>query len=318
MSNKLDDHPHGSLPMRMESVCERDIDLLLLEEFTCNEAFRTNLFRRAFERDVEASRLVSVSHSVTDSYGESDIEVIIDAPQGKLALLLENKIDACFQPDQAERYRQRGDRRKGSEFSDYKLCLVAPSAYLNGADNEDWPCRVSYEEIAQLLEGKMSPERLRVKVELLRLSVKKKENKEKIIDPDVTAFWTSYARVLNRKFPDLILFGAGVPKSAQERWADINMRGWPSNVRISAKWQLGFVDLTFSNMNASELKIRFARLLGDGMSIAQTGKSAVVRLDVPAVYVAKPFESQELDAFATMIAANRLAKLYPQFAKALE
>ena len=45
--------------------------------------------------------------------GSSDIVVAFGSTEGFLVLLIENKIDAEFQPDQPERYRDRAVRWQG-------------------------------------------------------------------------------------------------------------------------------------------------------------------------------------------------------------
>ena len=42
-------------------------------------------------------------------YGESDITVIVESPDKRIGLLIEDKIDAIDMPEQPERYKIRGD-----------------------------------------------------------------------------------------------------------------------------------------------------------------------------------------------------------------
>jgi len=308
----------ASVVFQMETVCERDIDLLLLEEFACNATFRQTMFSRAFGHDVEETRLAAVAHSVADGDGESDIEVLVETAAGTLALLIENKIDAPFQPDQAARYRHRGERRKGSGYADYRVMLVAPSAYLKRADGQDWPCQVSYEEIAEMLAVHLASERLSVKATLLRLSVAKKEERQVVADDAMTAFWEDYHRLLSARFPELILHGAGKPKSTSATWGEMKVVGWPSSILLYIKLPEGKVDLTFNGRQADELMSRFKGVIDHDMTVLQTGKSTAVRLTVPPVRPQDGFDGQMLELFSTMLAAQRLAALYPVLAKTLE
>ena len=311
-------NPPTTQLFQLETIYERDIDLLLMEELTVNTAFRKNLFERFFGCKIKNHHLMSVTHSVTDSeLGESDIEVIITAEIGRLALLVENKIDAVFQPEQASRYFQRGEKRKGDVFTDYRVCLVAPAAYLSGADEAEWPCRLSYEEIGQYLSHDIPPERQAFKNGLLQLSAAKKASRESIPDKAVTDFWNGYYDLLDEHFPDLRLKGGKKQRPANSGWGMLSKEGWPSTAFIYLKLSEGKIDLTFNNRQAVDLESRLKGLLGDGMSIEQTGKSAVVRLRVSPVIPGAGLTDQAYNTFATMIAADRLARLYPKFVDAL-
>ena len=47
--------------------------------------------------------------SKADKDGESDITVIVESPDKRIGLLIDDKIDAIDMPEQAERYKIRGD-----------------------------------------------------------------------------------------------------------------------------------------------------------------------------------------------------------------
>ena len=314
MSDALD----GAIPVTLEAIYERDIDLLLLEELASNDTLRSYVLEKAFGRALAGCKVRVVAHSVVDpEWGESDIEVIVDTPGGSLALLIENKINAEFQPGQAARYRKRGDRRKGVEFDEYRVCLIAPSSFLSAASGADWPCQVSYEEVRGLLDKRMSEDRIAVKSALLALSVAKKFGKEVVPDQVVTEFWDDYYLLLDDRFPGLLLRGVGRTKSANSTWGYISKDGWPSSVLVYLKLPEGKVDLALTGYSAEYISEALGSKLGDGMSVEQTGKSAAVRLKVPPVTPARGFKGQELAAFETMIAAARLAALCPLLLSAL-
>lgn len=80
--------------------------------------------------------------------GESDLVVqFYNSNNQKCALLIENKIDAIPQPNQAQRYQERG--AKGVEEGNweiFKTCIVAPKKYLQSKSTEAiiydaWTCR---------------------------------------------------------------------------------------------------------------------------------------------------------------------------------
>src|SRR5262249_7297733 len=132
------------------SIQEFFIDLLLEEEFTVDPAF-LQAFVDACHSPFLVKAAERVSHSVSDKNGEADLVVIVavERPNGetaKLALLIEDKITAGFQPGQAERYRKRGeDGLSEGRWDSYVTVLVAPSAYIPHAHGFD--TAISLEQI---------------------------------------------------------------------------------------------------------------------------------------------------------------------------
>jgi len=108
---------------------ERDIDLLLVEELFSSRDF---LFWVAAQTDVTKSiKTWDVKHSKrrTRSRREIDIFIEIDHVDGsRTALLIENKIDAGEQPDQAESYRQELDVL-ASDYNRVAMLIVCPEDY---------------------------------------------------------------------------------------------------------------------------------------------------------------------------------------------
>lgn len=80
----------------IESLCERDIDLLVLEELHVSPSFRSWWLERVGVGQPLATEFKGAWHSVTDAtLGESDLLLLVSAGNGKrCAVLTENKIDA--------------------------------------------------------------------------------------------------------------------------------------------------------------------------------------------------------------------------------
>ncbi len=89
-----------------------------------------------------------MKRSVTDSTGESDLEItLINSNQQTYKILIENTVNAGFQPEQAERYTQRGENYvQNSEICDYTTVLVAPETYFQN-ELKGFNARVNYEMI---------------------------------------------------------------------------------------------------------------------------------------------------------------------------
>jgi hypothetical protein len=114
------------------SIAERDIDLLIMEELSVSTEFREWFSSRVYGEPIYQSE-IGVWHSVSDAQlGESDLVFLFEAlDESRIAILIENKIDAQPQPEQGRRYRLRGNKGlKEGHWDQFKTCVVAPSKYL--------------------------------------------------------------------------------------------------------------------------------------------------------------------------------------------
>lgn len=114
---------------------ERDIDLLLVEELYASPSFTSWMASRAGLSCAIAGSTVLHSKRRTRSRREIDIFVDLRHPDGtRSALLIENKLDASEQPDQAESYREEMDRI-ADDYAAARMAIVCPSDY-------DRQCRI--------------------------------------------------------------------------------------------------------------------------------------------------------------------------------
>jgi hypothetical protein len=162
----------------LEAVYERDVDLLLVEELHCSASFQQLVFEAAIGSDPDWSWTdgmeVTVRHSldyvgdaqVTDdatgevfpSSGETDIDVLFRVPGGSfpLLLLIENKIDAPFMPQQPERYRGRAAAKvRAGECGAARTVLIAPSRYIESTSAAQvFDARIPYELLVSYFEAR--------------------------------------------------------------------------------------------------------------------------------------------------------------------
>jgi hypothetical protein len=155
----------------IEAVAERDIDLLLLEELRCAPEFREWFSSHALGQDADQLRFLGAWHSVTDAaLGESDLLLLVQDPAGqRIAILIENKIDAIAQPEQATRYLQRGEKGRGKDhWDDFTTCIVAPERYLASVtDAALYKVQISYEEIRDWFLSKPDDERAAYRAKMI-------------------------------------------------------------------------------------------------------------------------------------------------------
>ena len=137
----------------IEALGERDIDLLLLEAFHVSAQFQTWFAAKAFGPESRGCRFESASHAVTDpELGESDLIAYYIDPEGQvLAILIEDKIDAAAQPEQAARYRKRGEAGiSAGRWTSFRTCIVGPRNYLESApDAAGYQVSITYEEVCE-------------------------------------------------------------------------------------------------------------------------------------------------------------------------
>lgn len=108
---------------------ERDIDLLLVEELYASPAFVGWVAARTGLGGAIAASTVLHSKRRTRSRREIDIFVDLRHPNGtRSALLIENKLDANEQPDQAESYRKEL-RRIADDYASAAMAIVCPADY---------------------------------------------------------------------------------------------------------------------------------------------------------------------------------------------
>ena len=102
------DHERHSVRLTIAGVCERDRDLLFLEELSSSADFSCWFLEATSTMEAPEATPIDLRRSVTQSTGESDLEATSELADGsRFRLLIENKIDAGLQVDQDLRYLQR-------------------------------------------------------------------------------------------------------------------------------------------------------------------------------------------------------------------
>jgi hypothetical protein len=94
-------------------------------------------------------------HASYAGEGESDIEFGFLTETGDWHIVLvENKIDAAKQPDQIERYYNRGKFRvERDNWDSYTVCLLAPERYVSEEDETEFDSIIHYEDVLEQIKG---------------------------------------------------------------------------------------------------------------------------------------------------------------------
>ena len=105
---------------KFRDILEHDMDMLFLEEFACSNAFCKIFLDKI---GISKAEVCLTWQSKTDEQlGESDMTVIFDCNGRKVALLIEDKIDAIAMPEQPARYVLRGDKGIcNGEYDEYYI-----------------------------------------------------------------------------------------------------------------------------------------------------------------------------------------------------
>ena len=276
--------------MAIDRKYERDIDLMLAEEFAASPPFVQWFLDQTKSFKSTTAAVEDVFTSRSDVTGESDLVVILRRTDDRavFALHIEDKIDAPLQPEQELRYRQRADSdvSKGV-YANYDVILCSPRGYRDSHPGcEGFDAFVTYEGIsAFLMDQSPDDPRHRYRAAFLASAAKKSSNSyERIDDAATNAFWNAAYDLAVREFPELDMKPLTVTKGAT--WINFRPQDMPSHPRriyISFKGDRGFMDLTFSACVAWMFHSRITTLLDKDMTVHQTGKAAAVRINTEPV-----------------------------------
>lgn len=284
--------------VEIAGVCERDIDLLMLEEFHASPGFRSWFLERALHTAPGSATYVGAKRSVTHSSGESDLEVsFVDAEGRRMRLMVENKVGAGLQAEQAARYRVRGASYVSSGSCDvFATVIVAPGRYFGETQgSKGFDARIAYEDLLDwYINADELGERRNYKASLLRSAIAKGTlGYQPDLDDITSRFWHDYWELARKHAPELEMPEPGSkPAGAGFIW--FRPPSLPKGMSICHKVNRGYVDLQFPAMGdrLNELHARYGALLDGDMQIVRATKSAAVRLLVPALDSNKQTDGQ--------------------------
>jgi hypothetical protein len=299
--------------MAVERKYERDIDILLAEEFAVSAEF-ASWFQQKTKFAGLSARLVDVFVSKADSSGESDLVILFEAESQRFALLIEDKIDAPLQPEQEARYRRRAQAavRRG-EYSDYQVILCSPRAYFEAQPKvASFDAFVSYEEISGFIREFDRSRRGEYRASFIATAASRSINTWARIDDEATnSFWNAAYRLASRDFPILEMRKPRFTKD--QTWLSLRPRTLPmqpKQIQVLIKGDRGYVDLTFSNTTAHLFASAVTATLLDDMTVHQTAAAAAIRIETPGFRVTDGIVEGIPKVRSAFAAAERLVRLY--------
>jgi len=281
------------MQQHFDYIRERDIDFLLLEELNINSQFSDYLFQYNIPEILQAINIKAIHSVVDEQYGETDIFFSFSSGDKNYAILIENKTNAPFQPDQAKRYKLRKNKiKKENRIDKIYTALTAPEKYIDTHEEpKDFDIIIFYEDIIHYFVNIEKSSRSFYKAMIFNDAVAQskcsyivKEN------PHVTLFWQKYWTLIRKEYSYLQMKEPST-KPFDADCALLSIYFLPKNWIIKHKWSKGFIDLqtTLDLKTISEFK-----LLAE-MSIAKTGKSYSIRLQVLKIDRLKDFDTQIKD-----------------------
>ena len=296
---------------------ESEIDSIVVEEIFCSVNFQNWLLSKLSLK--KNSVLVGAWKNVMPTnFGECDIVVEFIDNNKKIAILIEDKIDAPEQPKQAERYHKTGKYLiEKKEIDQYISCLLCPKDYFKpGAPMERYDKNISYEELLEWFEKQNDSKRIRIKQMIIQNAIKRaKTGYMQKIDEKTNNFYKYYEKIGLKNNPELE-FQYTKPYTKDQGWVSIKPGIFPQNITITHKSQRGFVDLQISKIDIDEFSKVMNPKLNHQMSIHKTGKSLSIRIIVSKLprisFMEKP-EIYKKQIAEALNAASQLTAWYQNF-----
>ena len=272
----------------VESIHERDVDLILLEELTTDNAFCEWLIN-----EMEFPKLTENKgawRSVTDyGLGETDILFSYISENNKIFVLIENKLDASFQDKQNERYIKRAEKYiEDGKCDSAFVILIAPKLYCE--NQSEFERFITYEQIANRLEFTGTKRNL-FKSKLLKIASEKLRRGYKPVNSlPVQKFWHSYWDFKEKNYPNLRMKKPDIVP-ANSDWPmlyDDNLKG----IIFRHKLAQGNIDATFKGLSI-ETEIRIKENLPEKAEFIKHNKSFSIRYFSGKCDRTKDFETQK-------------------------
>ena len=310
------------------SVVESHIDLLFLEEFYSSNEFQNWFIANTIGVNKNINQVLRTEHSVFESGRESDLEITFGGDEGVTLFLIENKIDAQFQTNQAEDYKKRAIEYVKREIcSESYTVLFAPEGYISTVKSKNlFDYYISFEHVISFFKSQTQlGNRAEYKIEILQRAIEKFSNKGKKaskgsssyrptkVNDKMTQFWRNYWNDLLVRIPELNM-PKPEPKGPKASYIFLGKSQLRPNVVIKHKLSDGEVYLEFKNLKNVQSFIESHRhLLEEGMTlqtVGNVGKAVAFCIRVPEIYPYKFYDEIQAKVHQGQDAAKRLFDFY--------
>lgn len=297
---------------------ERDIDLLI-----CAELHGAQMLHSYFSECAGLGECAfeGAWASRSERDGETDLVLAVSNAAGTHFMLIENKIAASFQRDQGLRYQQRALRwREEAGVTSCQCVLLAPRSYLERAVHQGFDLAIAYEEIVTVME-RMADARSIFSAIALRDGISAAK-RGYVMEPDepTSDLWRYYWSTAMAHAPALKMPPPNEKPSGSNwiyfREADGLGPREDRRAVVVHKAERGQVDLQFWSTSPADLHAVASDLVEPDMQIVKAGKSASIRVSVPAMIFSEPPENQEEAILEGIRASERMRLLFIEYSTA--
>ena len=289
------------MEIKFDTTLERDMDLLIMEEFICSPKFAKIFLDAA---GILGDYIIEEAvHSLCDAdLGESDIVFILNVGDKRHALHIEDKVNAIAMDEQCDRYHRRAQKDiAAGKYDAYSVLIVAPAKYLSvNQEAHKYEHQVQYEQLREYFV-RQDDLHSQYKLALIdRAIYDQKVGYQYEANPGVVSFCAAMDAYQKEHYPSL-------PLGTQAWW-----RGYKTilpGATIVYKANKGFCDLQFSNCTRENLLQHVKNYLSNRMTVEKAGKSASVRITVTPVWFEDRFEAHQQDVNEALAAMTELYQL---------
>jgi hypothetical protein len=256
------------------------------EELSVSIQFQEWFASRIYGEPIFRSRQ-GAWHSVDHAkLGETDLLFVFESTEdSRVAILIENKIDAPPQPKQGERYRLRGEAGQKEGFWDtYRTCVIAPSKYLSSTKHtESYDTEISYEEIFAFFQSRSSTDpRFQYKAGIVIEGIQKnRRGYQPEYDEVLTQFVADYHAFADSLHPELQT-QKPKPRPSGSNWITFHPDSLPKNVDLIHQMTAGFIKAFFyaESTDFDSIKEFWASLVPEEAIIDNAAKSVTISIPV--------------------------------------
>jgi hypothetical protein len=295
--------PDADFGSYLASVRERDIDLLLMEEFHITDSFVAWFCGELGLHDVVPA---GAWHSVSNTDGQSELVLRVLREGRRIGIFIENKIYAPEQNSQAERYHLRAiNSREQGKLDDYVTVMCAPSIYLNALTPKSaYQHRVSYEQIADWFsqqEGRRAAWRHHIMLEAIDQG---RRGYTMVVDENVTGFYQKDWKYVRHHHPR-IQMKRPTNKSSNASWIIFKGHDFPRGVNMYQKNNEKVMELVFKRRKIADI-LRIKSDWPDDIAVVQKGETATLAISIPAIDMKLDLDAQLPAVEKALEAAYRL------------
>ena len=263
----------------LRSVREIHVDFLLEEEFAANPEFAGNFVHACpIDPPHGPCQVQNVTRSWVCKHGEIDLRVDLSFAlpgegQCHLVLLIENKINAAFQPDQPERYSLAAQDEEQESGRRAFALLVAPAAYIT--KGHKFPSAVTYEDMRTWF----CPDNKRrqdAKTAIIDNAIEKSgATGVQVVDTAMTDFrkaYYSYLEEYNRRHGTDFAMRPPAPTYAGDTWFILKSKSLPDWIRFRHMAPTGYVEVSFANAPLGPIETFLRQIAPTDFTVTKTGK----------------------------------------------